>query len=444
MKTRNCHVVCHSSLDTYITCSFEKTTKKSGPGFRKLLTGIFILMACFFAGNAFAQQGDTTRRSLEVYGFAQLDAGYDFKQINPNWFDALRITKLPTYKNQFAPDGKTFMGVRQTRFGVRGYTPTPVGELKVVYEFDMFGVGVDEGQTTMRLRHAYGEIGKFLAGQTESPFQDRDLWPNTIEYWGPTGMVFFRNVQIRYAPVKGENEVFIALERPGASADQGNFADRIELDSVKGKNPLPDLSLHYRRSGNWGHVQLAGMFRKLEWVDIHTTGGYDISGSTTGWGAHLSTVLNLGKSLVFRGSIVRGEGIQNYMQDAPVDVGVIPTGNSAKPVEGKALPITGTMAWLDYNVNANWWISAGYSNATIDNTADASPTAYKTGQYALLTIGNSPFKNAMAAIEFQWGQREGVDGFKADEQKIMLSFKYSFSQIFNLNRKGGGQSGEQQ
>ena len=30
----------------------------------------------------------------------------------------------------------------------------------------MFGVGADAGQTTIRLRHAYGELGKFGAGQT--------------------------------------------------------------------------------------------------------------------------------------------------------------------------------------------------------------------------------------------------------------------------------------
>ena len=429
-------------MSKHITGAFENSARKSTTANQSLKACVVALLALTIALRTYAQD-DSVRRSLEVYGFAMLDAGYDTKQINPNWFDAMRITKLPSYKDQFAPNGKTFFGVRQTRFGVRGYTPTPMGELKVVYEFDMFGVGVDEGQTTMRLRQAYGEVGKFLAGQTETPFQDRDLWPNTLEYWGPTGMVFFRNVQIRYAPLKGDNEIYIALERPGASADKGTFAERTELDSVKGRSPLPDISAHYRRAGKWGHVQLAGMFRKIEWVDIHTTGGYDISGNTTGWGLHLSTVLNLTKALVFRGSIVHGEGIQNYMQDAPVDVGVVPTGNSSKPVDGKALPITGTMAYVDYNINDNWWVTAGYSNATIDNTNEASPTAYKKGDYATLTIGNTPFKNAMAAIEFQYGKRENFNGFTSDDQKIQLSIKYSFSQLFHINKKGGGQGGEE-
>src|SRR5689334_19187369 len=83
---------------------------------------------------------DTTRvKALEIYGFVMTDVGYNFDQINPNWFDALRITKLPSYKDQFAPDGKVFFGIRQSRFGVKGYTSTPIGELKTTFEFDLFG-----------------------------------------------------------------------------------------------------------------------------------------------------------------------------------------------------------------------------------------------------------------------------------------------------------------
>jgi hypothetical protein len=375
---------------------------------------------------------DENARSLEIYGFAMLDMGYDFKQINPNWYDALRINRLPKFKDEFAPDGKVFFGVRQTRFGVKGYTPTPIGELTACYEFDMFGTGVDEGQTTMRLRYAYGSIGKFLAGQYDSPFMDSDLWPNTIEYWGPTGMVFFRNVHVRFTPISGNNELVIGLEKPGASADQGTFDERSELDSVRGQFNVPDISAHFKKKGNWGSIQLAGMFRSMKWQDIHTTGGYDISGSATGWGAHLSAIINLTKQTTFRGSVVHGEGIQNYMQDAPVDVGIETTGSTTKPIEGVALPITGLMAYVDHNWNDKWWTTVGYSSASIDNTDFAATTAYKKGTYATLTIGTTPVKNVMAAVEFQYGQREGENGFKADEFKIHFGFKYRFSQIFTF------------
>jgi len=46
--------------------------------------------------------------SLEIYGYAMLDSGYDFKTNDPNWFDVVRPTKLPAAAGDFAPDGKTY------------------------------------------------------------------------------------------------------------------------------------------------------------------------------------------------------------------------------------------------------------------------------------------------------------------------------------------------
>ena len=387
-----------------------------------------------------AQDEQPQQKSLEVYGFAMVDFGYNFKQINPKWFDAMRINRLPKYKDEFAPDGTFFFGVRQTRFGVAGYTPTKMGDLKVVYEFDMFGVSADEGQTTMRLRHAYGQLGKVLAGQANSPFMDSDVWPNTLEYWGPTGMVFYRNVQLRYMPINtADKELWIAIERPGAGADKGTISmpEFPGLDSVKAQLSAPDVTAHFKKRGSWGSAQLAGIFRPLKWNDTRVIKTVqDYSGSVTGWGAHLSAVINLTKSTVFRGSYVYGEGIQNYMQDAPNDVGTVVNGGV---LEGKALPITGTMAWIDHNWNPNWWTSLGYSSASIENTATAAgTTSYKKGQYAMLTIGTTPVQNTMAAVEFQWGQREGEDGFTADGMKVHFSLKYNFSATF-FKAKGGQQ-----
>ncbi len=402
---------------------------------------LFITMCSFIAVNA--QNDSMQQKSLEVYGFAMVDMGYNFKQIDPRWFDALRINRLPKYKDQFAPDGTWFFGVRQTRFGVKGYTPTTMGDLTVRFEFDMFGTGSDEGQTTMRLRYAYGQLGKFLIGQATSPFMDDDQWPNTVEYWGPSGMVFYRNVQVRYMPINdADKELWIALERPGAGADKGTISipedPLINLDSVKAKLSAPDVSAHFKKRGKWGSVQLAGIFRPLKWADTRVNkGGTDLSGNATGWGANLSAAINLTKNTVFRGNIVYGEGIENYMQDAPNDIGTVYTGVPSKPIEGKALPVTGITAWIDHNWNPTWWTSLGYSSVSIENTATAAhTTSYKAGQYASLTIGTTPVKNTMAAVEFQWGQREGEDGFKADIQKIQFSFKYNFSTTF-FKPKGG-------
>ena len=124
-----------------------------------------------------------------------------------------------------------------------GESSTPIN---FKFEFDLFGTGADAGQTTFRLRHAYGEWGQILAGQTNSLFMDGDVFPNTIDYWGPTGMVFYRNVQIRWTPFKSENSHFaIAIERPGNDIDSGNIRliEGFEDAQIQNDEELPDLTM---------------------------------------------------------------------------------------------------------------------------------------------------------------------------------------------------------
>jgi hypothetical protein len=98
---------------------------------------------------------------------------------------------------------------------------------------------------------------------------DIDVFPNSVEYWGPNGMVFFRNVQFRWTPWSdGDSNFMIAAERPGASGDQGDFADRIELQNIEGRFPAPDISSHVKYADDWGHVQLAGIVRYINWDDL--------------------------------------------------------------------------------------------------------------------------------------------------------------------------------
>ncbi len=364
---------------------------------------------------------------LDIYGFAMLDMGYQTGQNDPNWFDVVRPTKLPAFENEFGEDGHYFAGVRQSRLGVKGFIPTDAGEIKTIFEFELFGTGVDAGQTTFRLRHAWGELGQIGAGQTWSPFMDIDVFPNSIEYWGPNGMVFFRNVQLRWTPwQKGDSRVAIALERPGASADQGEYAGRIELQDVKGRFPLPDFSAHYRRAADWGHVQVAGILRQIKWDDLNTD-QFDLSGDATGWGINVSSNIKFGKH-VARLSFVYGEGIQNYMNDAPVDVGIENNfANPRTPIVGKALPLLGVVAFLDLNWNAKWTSTVGYSMLDIDNSDAQTDDAFKKGQYALANILYYPTPSVFLGPEIQWGKRENFrDGFTSDDFRIQFSAKYNF------------------
>lgn len=371
--------------------------------------------------------------TFEAYGYVMLDSGYQFNQNQSDWFDVVRPTKLPSFKDEFGPDGKVFFGTRQTRFGVKSSTPTKYGDLKTQFEFELFGTGVDAGQTTFRLRHAYGELGQFGAGQTWSPFMDIDVFPNSLEYWGPNGMVFFRNVQVRWMPIKGDSRVTIALERPGASGDQGVFQDRNELQGIRGKFDLPDLSGEARLGRSWGYVEIAGMLRRIKWVDT-INDQVDLSGSDVGWGLNFSSNLKFGKKDIGRFQVVYGEGIENYMNDAPVDIGIRTNfSDPVRPIEGVALPVLGIVAFLDHTWNERFTSSVGYSMLDIENSNGQSPNAFNRGQYALTNVLFSPVPNAMVGAEFQWGRRTNFsDGFSVNDFRMQFSFKYNFSKLFTF------------
>jgi len=318
------------------------------------------------------------KSTFEVYGFAMLDIGHDFKQIHPDWYDTLRLTRLPKVPNEFGEDNSSFAGVRQSRLGFKSSTPTAAGELKTIFEFELFGTGVDSGQTTFRLRHAWGELGRIGAGQYWSPFTDPDVFPNSLEYWGPTGLPWYRNVQLRYTAIQTDkSNLMLALSRPGASGDQGAYADRIELDGIKARFPAPDFVAAYKYTGDWGHVRTAGIFRRINWDDT-LDDAFDLSGDANGWGWNVSSNLKHGEGDVLRMQFTVGQGVQNEMNDSPIDIGIQNNlSNPVTPVVGKAIPIVAYAIFLDHQFGQKFSSSIGYSAQDNDNTDQQAPDAFR-------------------------------------------------------------------
>jgi hypothetical protein len=374
-------------------------------------------------------EAEQNKNMVDIYGHVMLDSGYEFGQSDPSWFDVMRPVKLPSVKDEFAPDGKVYFSVRQTRFGVKTSTPTGLGALKTIFEFELFGTGVDAGQTTFRLRHAYGELGHFGAGQTWSPFMDIDVFPNALEYWGPNGMVFFRNVQARWAPIQNDHmRLIFAVERPGASADGGIYAGRVELEDVKPKFDMPDFSWQVRFMRDWGHLQLAGIFRKISWV--HTaaaTPPFGQDGDALGWGINVTSNVNITKNNIGRFEVVYGDGIENYMNDAPVDVALRNTSNPNRPVEGVALPVLGVVTFLDHNWSSRFSTSLGYSLLNISNSNAQLANSFRQGHYSLTNLLYHPVPSVTLGGEFQFGRRLNFrDGFNVNDYRLQFSFKYDW------------------
>jgi hypothetical protein len=378
-----------------------------------------ILVVLAFGGAASATRAEEARKlHFELRGFVQLDYVQAFQGVDPDWVAALRPSRIATDPATYGTSPEATLSVRQSRLGA--YAAAPVGddELRTALEFDFFGVGKDEGQTTIRLRHAYGEWGSLLAGQTNSVFMDGDIFPNMIEYWGPAGMVLYRQPQLRFSPVRGASTLALALERPGTVIDAGALPGTFESHS-----PLPDFTAHYRFGLSAGHVQLAAIARDLGY---RSTGApEERKGNVLGWGLHASSVatLPLGgtSSATLRLSAVYGHGIANYMNDGGTDIA--PTSGGGF----EAQPLLGTVGFVDLAFGPTLGASAGYSFTQVRNSSGQAPSAFHRGDYASATLTCYPRASVLTGVSYTWGRRTNFDGDTGIDQRAQLTIKYSFA-----------------
>jgi hypothetical protein len=372
-------------------------------------------------------------KSFEIYGFAMVDWIQDSKRVDPNWQDAFRPSRIAAPEGEFGANGQSSISVKQSRFGVKGTLPTGDGTPPVnfKFEFDMFGTGIDAGQTTIRLRHFYGEWGQLLAGQTHSLFMDIDVFPNVIDYWGPPGMAFYRLPQVRWTALRTANDSFaVAIERPGNDIDSGNIrlVEGYENAAVRGDQTVPDLTGQYRHDDVWGHFQIAGMLRRVGY-EYSLAGEPFQKGSQTGWGVDVTAAIKtIGKDQLLL-SVLHGDGIATYMNDGGMDLAptALPSVAPGPPsIAGEAVPLTGVMAYYDHYWNSMFSSSIGYSFTQVDNTNFQTPTTFHKGEYASVNLLAYPANRVMVGVELMWGKNHNNDGTTGDDLRFQFSAKYNF------------------
>ena len=376
----------------------------------------------------------SSKLSVDVYGFVQADGIYDFKRVDPNWEDTLRVTTIPTQSGSYGNNGDTVFSVRQSRLGIKGN----YGEdITFKLEAELFGVGSDEGQTTPRLRHAWATYRDLGMGQTWSNFMDPDIFPNTIDYWGPTGMVFYRNQQLRYSFPLGNDEFSLSLEDPSTALTVGQFRNTSNCDLqnpppdcestdstaeqvFQSYNDLPDFTARYRHNGDFGHVQVAGIARKLGYERLDTGAKDD----EFGWGINTSTGINTWGADQLKLQIVYGEGIGNYMNDGGLDIA--PNSAELSDAAAEAVPLVGISSYYDHFWNERWSTTIGWSMIDLDTSAGQGPEEFKKGQIASINLLHYPAEHVLLGTEFGWGQREDIDGNIGSDYRIQFSLKVDF------------------
>jgi DcaP outer membrane protein len=394
----------------------------------RAITRAVAASACFLSLAARAEE--TERKStFEIYGFVQVDYIQDFDRMPPDWDATLRPTRIPTTPGLYGTDGQAIFSARQSRLGVRGSTPVGEYDLGARIEFDFFGRGSGApdaaGQNTIRLRQAYGYWGPILGGLTASLFMDDDFWPTIVDYWGPSGMAFYRNIQLRYTPFKGVHTFAIALERPGA--DLQNYPNVSELQDLAADNKLPDLTAQYRFTQGWGYLQLSGILRRLGYDTPTPNSETHIHGGRLGWGLNASSTVTLvPERLKLLVAVVGGQGIENYMNDATPDLAL---GGTTLAPTAAAVPMLGITAYFDIYWSKLFTTAIGYSTTMIFNTSLQPTDAFKQGQYASVNFLVTPFRNFLAGPELLWGRRNDNGTAFGNDLRLQMSIRYTFTSL---------------
>ncbi|MFY0578566.1 DcaP family trimeric outer membrane transporter [Cystobacter fuscus] len=121
-----------------------------------------------------------TDTTLNVYGFAEIDTTYDLdgRTSDINNFDWASFVAVQPFDNiggvEEPMKRQVFITGRASRLGIMSNTPTPLGALTVRLEADFVAPNPFQGElatnsTAFRLRHAYGQLGGLLIGQTGPP-----------------------------------------------------------------------------------------------------------------------------------------------------------------------------------------------------------------------------------------------------------------------------------
>jgi hypothetical protein len=312
-------------------------------------------------------------------------------------------------------------GARESRLFVKTNTPTTFGDLNTHVEFDFYGADGNESVSNshgFRLRHAYGTLGNFLAGQTWTNFMNPASLPDTLDFGGPVGQIFDRQAQVRWTQSFGPSawgtggQWSLGLENPEAVVQiPGGGSFRADDDR------LPDVTGQVLFNTSIGKISVHGLVRQIR---VDSASAPAVVDQKLGGAVSVAGVIpSIGKD-DFRFTASAGNAIGRYSD------GFFPDG-----VVGSDGRIRLPKQWGWFAAYRHYWFDQLRSNLVLstageNNPAGAPASTNKSTRSAHVNLIWSPVPNSDLGFEYIYADRETEDGLKGHLNRLQASAKYAF------------------
>ncbi len=365
-----------------------------------------------------------TNAAMRIGGYVKLNIINSFDPLLPR--DRFIVGGIPPKGNVVEGAEKgAVLTVQQSRVNLDLRDNTEKGMLRAFVEGDFAGNG-----ETFRLRHAFGQFGQFLAGQTWSTLMDQSSRPEELDFEGINGMVNVRQPQIRYFPRIGRNlNLRVALEDPSPDITGGEGATTlwdviVSLDWSRSDLLLGEFFDGWTMRSAFISRQIKA--RPLDESSVEKAGGWGFTGSGT------IPIKILDERDKFFWQLTYGKGIGRYIND----LGTIGGSDAIVAPDGslKALPVFA--GYLSYQ---HWWSERWRSNATF-SWVKVDAFGFQSSEEYLEQFG-APYERTLRATanllfnpvprlelgaEILWGERKNADGTRGSASQLQVSARYLY------------------
>ncbi len=333
-------------------------------------------------------------------------------------YDMVEMPVKNTFNTYYSPTGgdnikipNYYNSLNQTRLGFEVTRKLENTNVFVRLETDFNGPNGE-----YRIRHAYGQIGNLLVGQTWSLFSNVSSLPPTVDGNGPTGSVTLRTPQIRYRgkSFKGMDwSVAMEYSQPDLNPQE---TDTLHLQTVQ---MIPDFTGRIQRQGLLGDVQLSLIATTITTKDIHSK----ISNSF-GLGTSLSGTIRVTKKHKLLYQATWGRSISHFITTFSG------TGQDAafNPITNKFESLTSYSGFVSYGFNWDKDISTNFSfgSANQVNKAFQPDDSFKNSISFSVDTFWRVIEGARIGLEYVYGQRWDKDGTTGVASRVWALFYYDF------------------